>query len=119
MPNKLKLIREIFMENQNITIALLRLTGSGKSALGITMRGKINFFVESNNPESQTQDVVGTDGLFDNKPVFIIDTHCLYDSNNNYNEHLNQMANYFRNKPELKSFFILIIYNNIRIDGPL
>ena len=27
------------------------------------------------------------------------------------------MTNYFRNKPELKSFFILINYNNIRIDG--
>lgn len=66
------------MENR-ATIALLGLTGSGKSTLGNTLTNKKDFFIESDNPESQTQEVIGSEGQFNNKLVYIIDTPGLYD----------------------------------------
>ena len=107
------------MTNNIATIALLGLTGTGKSALGNTITSKGNYFIESDRPESQTQEVIGCEGQFNNKQVYIIDTPGLYDSNNQDNAHLEQITNFFRNKRELKSFFITIDFRPVRIDSTI
>jgi GTPase Era involved in 16S rRNA processing len=107
------------MESNKSTIAILGLTGSGKSALGNTLTSKINYFIESDRPESQTQEVIGTDGQFNNRKVYIIDTPGLYDANNQDNAHLEQITNFFRGKPDLKSFFITIDFRPVRIDATI
>jgi GTP-binding protein EngB required for normal cell division len=107
------------MESNKSTITILGLTGSGKSALGNTLTCKENYFIERYKPESQTQEVIGTDCLFNNRKVYIIDIPGLYNVNNKDNAHLEQITNFFRGKPDLKSFFITIDFRPVRIDSTI
>lgn len=52
----------LFYETMRIAIAVIGLTGSGKSTISNTLIGKDNVFKESNEVESQTQEIKGCDG---------------------------------------------------------
>ena len=98
------------------SIAVIGLTGSGKSTISNTLINKENEFKESNNVESETQETIGKEGTFNNRKVYIIDTPGLYDSHGNDNIHLLEMTNFIRNRRDLKSFLITLNFNNDRID---
>ena len=98
------------------SIAVIGLTGSGKSTISNTLISKENEFKESNCVESQTQETIGKEGTFNNRKVYIIDTPGLYDSHGNDNIHLLEMTNFIRNRKDLKSFLITLNFNNDRID---
>ena len=98
------------------SIAVIGLTGSGKSTISNTLINKENEFKESNNVESETQETIGKEGKFNNRNVYIIDTPGLYDSHGRDNVHLLEMTNFIRNRRDLKSFLITLNFNNDRID---
>ena len=98
------------------SIAVIGLTGSGKSTISNTLINKENEFKESNNVESETQETIGKEGTFNNRKVYIIDTPGLYDSHGRDNVHLLEMTNFIRNRRDLKSFLITLNFNNDRID---
>ena len=98
------------------SIAVIGLTGSGKSTISNTLISIENEFKESNCVESQTQETIGKEGTFNNRKVYIIDTPGLYDSHGNDNIHLSEMTNFIRNRKDLKSFLITLNFNNDRID---
>ena len=56
------------------SIAIIGLTGSGKSTLSNTLISKENIFKESNEVESETREAIGKEGIFNNRNVYIIDT---------------------------------------------
>ena len=99
-----------------IAIAVIGLTGSGKSTISNTLIGKDNVFKESNEVESQTQEIKGCDGEFNQRLVNISDTPGFFDSNGRDNIHLDEMVQYLRNKKELKSFIVTLNFGNDRID---
>ena len=98
------------------SIAIIGLTGSGKSTLSNTLISKENIFKESNEVESETREAIGKEGIFNNRNVYIIDTPGLFDSHGQDNINLLNITNFIRNRKDLKSFIITLNFNNDRID---
>ena len=55
-------------------------------------------------------------GIFENRPVFIIDTPGLEDNRGSDTIHLNQMTQYIKEISSVKAFVFVISFNNYRLD---
>ena len=107
-----KFLGELLFHHNIMAIKILAVvvfgnTGSGKSTLSNTLVGIENDFKESEDVESETMEMRGKNGIFDNQSTFVIDTSGIYRLDA---PHLVAITQYKKEYKEVKAFTIVISF---------
>ncbi|EDR26445.1 hypothetical protein, conserved [Entamoeba dispar SAW760] len=111
-------------ENPKLTkMIMIGGTGDGKSSLGnfvLKKKDKSNAFRVSSEPNSQTQETIGSYGENDRENVFVIDTPGFQDSHGaeTDTEHIKQMVDYIKKQKGIQAIVIVLSIHSPRLsDG--
>ena len=101
--------------NKIPTFVVIGNAGSGKSTLCNTL-SSTQAFKESQSLYSETKETIGLQGVFNQQPVFVIDTPGLQDGSGLDTPHLVQMTQYIKSNPDTQAFIIVINFFHYRFD---
>ena len=109
-------IEEIKEIKHSASFVIFGLTGSGKSTFGNRLLGKEIFKVNS-GVESETIVTRGEFGIFDERPIYVVDTPGLQDSEGRDQQHLDAMTDFIKNQPVIQAFVFIIDFKSRKIDN--
>ena len=93
-------------------------TGTGKSSLCNFILNK-NIFKISDDPNSETKEILGSYGVGDSENIYAIDTPGLNDSLGKDQIIINNIVNFLRKRKNLKAVIITINFFTPRIDSSM
>ena len=90
-------------------LVILGATGDGKSSLGNFILNKKDLFRVSDDPESETKETIGHNGINGAENIFVIDTPGLQDTRASDKKHIVNMVNYVKNHKDIQA--IIVVFN--------
>lgn len=95
-------------------LVILGATGDGKSSLGNFILNKKDLFTVSDDPESETKETIGHNGIEGAEDIFVIDTPGLQDTKNSDKKHIVNMVNYVKNHKDIQAIIVVFNFNQDR-----
>lgn len=77
-------------------LVILGATGDGKSSLGNFILNKKDLFTVSDDPDSETKETIGHNGVDGAEDIFVIDTPGLQDTKASDKKHIVDMVHYVK-----------------------
>lgn len=96
-------------------LVILGATGDGKSSLGNYILNKKDLFRVSDDPESETKETLGHNGINGAEDIFVIDTPGLSDSRAEDKKHIVDMVNYIKDHKDIQAIIIVFNFNQDRL----
>ena len=95
-------------------LVILGATGDGKSSLGNFILNKKDLFTVSDDPESETKETIGHNGIDGAEEVFVIDTPGLQDTKSSDKKHIVNMVNYVKKQKDIQAIIVVFNFNQDR-----
>ena len=90
-------------------LVILGATGDGKSSLGNFILNKKDLFRVSDDPDSETKETIGHNGINGSENIFVIDTPGLQDTRASDKKHIINMVEYIKKHKDIQA--IIVVFN--------
>ena len=95
-------------------LVILGATGDGKSSLGNFILNKKDLFTVSDDPDSETKETIGHNGVDGAEDIFVIDTPGLQDTKASDKKHIVDMVHYVKQHTDIQAIIVVFNFNQDR-----